>query len=277
MRAGLAALLCLAASWSAADPIAISPIPSGRPGPAPGAIGGNLVFIPVYYDATVRPRPRPGQVIEQGEPSFVGQTTRVATRSSIGLTRSAIPAARPKVRQASATRAGALCGRRDIVGVTSESIPGRLRGCGIRNPVRVSEVAGIKLSRASVMDCTTAKALRRWVEDGVKPGVGRLGGGVAEINVIADYSCRTINNRPGGNISEHGKGKAIDISGLTLRNGKTISVLRDWRRRGEGDVLRRLHRAACGPFGTVLGPNADRFHQDHFHFDTKRRRNPYCR
>jgi len=39
-----------------------------------------------------------------------------------------------------------------------------------------------------------------------------------------------------------------------------------------------MHRAACGPFGTVLGPNADRFHQDHFHFDTARHRSgPYCR
>jgi hypothetical protein len=39
-----------------------------------------------------------------------------------------------------------------------------------------------------------------------------------------------------------------------------------------------MHKAACGPFGTVLGPNSNRFHQDHFHFDTARYRSgSYCR
>ena len=33
-----------------------------------------------------------------------------------------------------------------------------------------------------------------------------------------------------------------------------------------------------GGFGTVLGPESDQFHQDHFHFDTARHRGgPYCR
>jgi hypothetical protein len=42
--------------------------------------------------------------------------------------------------------------------------------------------------------------------------------------------------------------------------------------------MRRMHRGACGPFGTVLGPEADRYHQDHFHFDTARYRSgSYCR
>jgi hypothetical protein len=42
--------------------------------------------------------------------------------------------------------------------------------------------------------------------------------------------------------------------------------------------MRRAHKTACGPFGTVLGPNADRYHQDHFHFDTARYRSgSYCR
>ncbi|MEN8831703.1 MAG: extensin family protein [Pacificibacter sp.] len=29
-------------------------------------------------------------------------------------------------------------------------------------------------------------------------------------------------------------------------------------------------KAACGPFGTVLGAETDTFHKDHFHFDTAR-------
>ncbi|MGR3527092.1 MAG: extensin family protein [Paracoccaceae bacterium] len=79
-------------------------------------------------------------------------------------------------------------------------------------------------------------------------------------------------------MSEHGRGKAIDVSGYTLRDGTQITVLRDWGAGRNGRALREMHRAACGPFGTVLGPQADRFHLDHFHFDTARHRGgPYCR
>ncbi len=41
--------------------------------------------------------------------------------------------------------------------------------------------------------------------------------------------------------------------------------------------LRRLHTGACGIFGTVLGPEANESHHDHFHLDMKERRNGgYC-
>jgi hypothetical protein len=39
-----------------------------------------------------------------------------------------------------------------------------------------------------------------------------------------------------------------------------------------------MHRAACGRFGTTLGPGSDGMHEDHLHFDTARHANgPYCR
>ena len=45
-----------------------------------------------------------------------------------------------------------------------------------------------------------------------------------------------------------------------------------------GKALKKMHKIACGPFGTVLGPNANRFHRDHFHFDTARYRSgSYCK
>ncbi|MFN3868427.1 MAG: extensin family protein [Hyphomicrobiaceae bacterium] len=41
--------------------------------------------------------------------------------------------------------------------------------------------------------------------------------------------------------------------------------------------LRQLHAAACGIFSTVLGPQANAAHHDHFHFDLKaRRRTSVC-
>ena len=41
--------------------------------------------------------------------------------------------------------------------------------------------------------------------------------------------------------------------------------------------MRAAHRAACGIFGTTLGPGSDGYHEDHLHFDTVSRGSPYCR
>jgi hypothetical protein len=175
-------------------------------------------------------------------------------------------------------KSGPICGDRAIRGETLAPIKGRLQACGVARPVRVTEVAGVPLTQGAIMDCTTAKALKSWVQGSVKPTVGRLGGGVASIRVIASYSCRTRNSRPGAKISEHGKGRAVDISAINLKNGVSLTVLKGWRDQFQGPLLRRMHAGACGPFGTVLGPDADRYHQDHLHLDTARHRSgPYCR
>jgi hypothetical protein len=45
----------------------------------------------------------------------------------------------------------------------------------------------------------------------------------------------------------------------------------------EGVFLRRLAKEACQTFGTVLGPEANEAHRDHFHLDIKaRRKKAYC-
>jgi hypothetical protein len=175
-------------------------------------------------------------------------------------------------------RRGRLCGSPGLVGDVLDPIPGRIRGCGIAEPVRLREVEGVALSTPATVNCTTARALQRWVRASVVPTIGRTGGGVRSLRVVASYACRTRNNQPGARISEHGRGNAIDIAGIGLANGTELSVLDGWRDRRTGPILQRLHRGACGPFGTVLGPNSDRFHQDHFHFDVASYRSgPYCR
>lgn len=173
---------------------------------------------------------------------------------------------------------GAICGDPEIQGEAIGRVKGRIAGCGAEQAVRVRSVSGVTLSQRAVMDCTTAGALKTWVDNSVKPALRRQGGGVQGLRVAAHYACRTRNNRKGARISEHGKARAIDISGFQLRDGSTISVLKGWKARGTAQAMRDMHKGACGPFGTVLGPNADRFHRDHFHFDTARYRNgTYCR
>ncbi len=204
--------------------------------------------------------------------------------SMLAVTRSLRPRRRPAgfdrlVRVAAMPRAvasgGSVCGVAAIRGETIASIHGA-GACGVAAPVRVSSVAGIPLSMQPTIDCPTAIALNNWVRDGVLPTFGATGGGVARINIIAHYSCRTRNNQPGAKLSEHGKGHALDVSGVTLRNGKVLTVEDQWRGR-YSNQFRTLYRRACGPFGTVLSPDADRHHYNHFHLDTARYRGgPYC-
>ena len=171
-----------------------------------------------------------------------------------------------------------MCGDPAIQGVSVGRVSGKLRGCGLDDAVKISAISGVALSQHSVMDCRTARILKSWINGGMKPAVGKTGGGVVQLRVAAHYACRTRNSRKGAKISEHGKGRAIDISAFTLSNGKEISVLRHWGSGKNGRILKKMHRSACGTFGTVLGPNSDRHHRDHFHFDTARHRGgAYCR
>nr|WP_275116238.1 extensin family protein [Aliiroseovarius subalbicans] len=257
-----------------------APRTSLHPVPRPGAQAAPSVTTAAAITTSRRPIRRPN-VAPVATPVATPVVTLAAVARSPRPMKRPANMARARSSAAQPVRAsarGSICGVRQIQGQDIARVPGKISGCGIANPVRVTSVAGVPLSQAAVMDCGTAKALNSWVERGVKPAVGRLGGGVARVNVIAHYACRTRNNKPGGKISEHGKGRAVDISGVTLKNGATLGVLKGWRDPVQGKVLKAMHAAACGPFGTVLGPNADRYHQDHLHLDTARYRSgSYCR
>jgi len=169
------------------------------------------------------------------------------------------------------SRKGSVCGDARIKGEEIARITSKVKGCGIEAPVRVTSVSGVRLSQPATLDCSAAKALREWVDTGLQPAYGRTK--VVELRVAAHYICRSRNNVKGARISEHGRGNAIDIAGVVLENGKTVMVLG-----GFGKELRRAHKAACGTFGTTLGPGSDGFHEDHMHFDTASYRSgPYCR
>lgn len=185
---------------------------------------------------------------------------------------------KPAKRTSNGQKIGRICRDRDLQGIEVGRVPGKLAGCGIRDAVKLYSVNGVQLSTPVTIECDTAHALKKWMERGMDKAVGRTGGGVVKLKVASGYSCRTRNHKPGAKISEHGKGRAIDLSGFYLKNGDQISVLDDWGRGKYGRILKNMHRSACGPFGTVLGPNADRHHRDHFHFDIARHRGgSYCR
>ncbi len=264
MRA-LTLALCLAAGVAAASPPEFSPRPQARPADA--------------------------QVAERVAESVAARQTQTVTVQRNLVLLSPRPEVRPEnLRRRSTVRsvglqlrppgpvAGSICGVRGIRGERLAPIVGRVSACAVPEPVRVSSVAGLRLSQAANMDCTNAIALNTWVERGVKPAIGRLGGGAVGLRVAAHYACRPRNNQAGAKISEHGKGHAIDIAGIELANGQTLTVLEGWGSRQHGRRLAAMRSAACGTFGTVLGPGSDGFHRDHFHLDTARYRSgPYCR
>ena len=172
---------------------------------------------------------------------------------------------------------GSICGDPRILGVEigRVSAPG---ACGIDRAVRVYAVGDVLLSPSARVNCDAARALRVWVDGAAQPAAKSAGTSIEGMRVAASYACRTRNSRRGAKISEHARGNAIDISRFDFANGDSATVLQNWSKGRYSKTLRRLHSSACGPFGTVLGPNADRHHQDHFHFDVARYRNgTYCR
>jgi hypothetical protein len=175
-----------------------------------------------------------------------------------------------KKKREKASMKGSVCGVAAIKGEEISPIKSKVKGCGVEDPVAVTSLAGVKLSQTATVDCSVAKALNRWVDEVAQPA---FDGKLVEMQVAAHYICRSRNNIKGAKISEHGKGRAIDISAFILSNGTVLTVERNYNK-----LLRRIYKAACPYFRTTLGPGSDGYHENHFHFDTSARNGgAYCR
>ena len=195
-----------------------------------------------------------------------------------GLIGRIIPTTGIKAARSSRSATGNLCGVAGLQGTAIASISAPDNGCGIAAPVQVTHVDGIRLSQPATLDCATATALHQWVTQAMRPALGRTSNRVIGLRVPAHYVCRKRNHRSGARMSEHGKGRAIDISAIELTGGETITVLDDWSGSRHSRALKRMHANACGIFGTTLGPGSDGMHENHFHYDTAQHRSgPYCR
>ncbi|AEM40282.1 extensin-like domain-containing protein [Ketogulonicigenium vulgare] len=232
------------------------PIPRTRPQSVPAVPRAAQVAPTVL--SVLPPVPRPPQ--------------RPAGRRAIAATPAPAAPAAPRI---ASTGAG-LCGIPGLQGDVIQDISGR-GGCGVTNAVQVRSVQGVALSTPLVIDCQTAVTFNRWVSEVAIPSIGNTGGGLAFIQTPGGYSCRAVVGTNSNRLSEHGRGKAVDVVAFRLRDGTTFNVLNGWRSAAWGNVLRQMHRAACGMFGTVLGPEANAAHRDHLHFDTASRRSAYCR
>ncbi|MEW6437952.1 MAG: extensin family protein [Pseudomonadota bacterium] len=146
-------------------------------------------------------------------------------------------------------------------------------GCGIAAPVTLSAVlladgTKVPFEPPSLIRCDLAETLGAWFREDVAPAV-QPAGGLAKILGSNGYECRTRNHVPGGKLSEHAKGNALDVRGIVLRNGQTILIRKDAPQKPA--FLARMKATACARFTTVLGPGADAAHAAHLHVDLEQR------
>jgi len=158
--------------------------------------------------------------------------------------------------------------------LTLRSQLGGPSACGALKPFKVAATArgAVVLEPPALLRCPMVHALEYWMQQVVMPAARtHLRSNVVGLKVIGSYSCRPMNNVDGGLLSEHGHANAIDVSGFVLQNGSSVTLKGGWwGTLAERNFLRAVHRGACGIFTTVLGPDYDRLHHDHFHLDLAR-------
>lgn len=120
-----------------------------------------------------------------------------------------------------------------------------------------------------------ANAFVAWARFGVDRAARQImGSPVSRIETYGSYACRNVAGS--SRRSAHATASAIDISAFVLADGRKVSVLDGWNgNSAERRFLRVVHQSACKRFGTVLGPNYNAAHANHFHVESSGR--GFCR
>lgn len=147
-------------------------------------------------------------------------------------------------------------------------------GCGFENAVRL-RAAGVRLGTSPSLSCPMALSFFMWEKHALQPAARRhFGQSVTSIEHLGSYACRNINSgegaTPGASRSRHATANALDVAGLTLANGRRLTVRKDWSGASDAPdlLLRDAYRGACRFFDGVLGPDYNAAHRDHFHLET---------
>jgi hypothetical protein len=161
--------------------------------------------------------------------------------------------------------------------------PIREGACGLPSPIRLSgfesqRAPQLLFDPAPTTSCRMAQALRRWFDEIVQPKAkAYLHATIVRMSTLSGYDCRSRYGDPAQRLSQHAYGNALDASEFITAKGERIALADAW---GAGDeraaFLRDIHDGACQIFGTVLGPEANDAHKNHFHLDMTERRRPLC-
>ncbi len=148
-------------------------------------------------------------------------------------------------------------------------------GCSTLGTVRLaslrSDNAQLSVSNLGPVTCPLAQNFAAWARYGVDRAARQiLGSPLQRIETMGSYSCRNVAGRD--RLSAHATANAIDISAFVLADGRRISLSGQWASGSaqERRFLTTIHASACKRFGTVLGPNYNAAHRDHFHLELSR-------
>ncbi len=150
-------------------------------------------------------------------------------------------------------------------------------GCGGEDLVRLEAVVlpdkhRVAVKPAAILRCTMASAIADWIRTDMAPLAASLGSEISDLDNFDSFECRGRNRVAGAQLSEHGRANALDVRGLKLANGQSISLTdRNVPREMRESVL----HSVCARFTTVLGPGSDWYHEDHIHLDLMERHNNY--
>ena len=203
-------------------------------------------------------------------------STRISTQ---GMSKTPVSAPRPVATSRSANVCLAKLG---ATGTQFEALKDQYfgGGCSNLNTVKLSSIAGdntkFGLSNVGPLQCDTAQTFTAWARFGVDRAAQRiLGTRLERIETMGTYSCRNVAGS--ARRSAHATAEAIDVSAFVFADGRRISLAGDWDggSQKERQFLRTVHRSACKRFGTVLGPDYNAAHRDHFHLE--RSGKGYCR
>jgi hypothetical protein len=166
-------------------------------------------------------------------------------------------------------------------GVSFRVLPDRDNGggCGIAGAVQLVDI-GVPVTNLTAVRCGEARAFTAWVRNAVAPAAFQmLGSEVARVDTFGSYACRNVigSGRSAARRSGHAIANAVDFAGVTLKDGRRVSVLNDWN---SGDPATRqfmqtIRASACKRFGTVLSPDYNAAHRNHLHLEDDHAR--FCR
>lgn len=153
-------------------------------------------------------------------------------------------------------------------------------GCATVDSVQLVGVQGdsrfFRVSNLGPVACPLAEKFAGWARYGVDRAARQiLGAALVKIETMGSYSCRNIAGS--SRRSAHATGEAIDVSGFVLSDGRRITLTGGWDggSADEREFLRVVQASACKRFGTVLGPDYNAAHRDHFHLELDG--DSYCR
>ncbi|WP_205626418.1 extensin family protein [Novosphingobium fuchskuhlense] len=154
-------------------------------------------------------------------------------------------------------------------------------GCSAVGAVRLASLRSdsgmLQLSNLGPVTCPLANTLSGWARFGVdRAARAILGSPLMRIETMGSYACRNVAGS--SRLSAHASANAVDVSGFVLADGRRITVLRDWDSPDPQvrAFLATIRGSACKRFGTVLSPDYNAAHHDHFHLEVGGGR-PFCR